>query len=259
MTDDRPDCVELVDLIAPRALDAVERDEAARIDAHLAGCARCTADLDGYRRAIVAMSGSGEPPPPEVWTRVTAAVAARSEPTGSGQITPIRNRPIRRAGRSPWPIRIGAAAAGIAAMTAVTWQSVRVSSLDHSVHRLNSVARQMGELRGPAAALVDPSATRLDLGSTSPDHSSLGHLVLQKSGQAYLIDSRFAGLPATETYQLWSVASGRAVSIALLGRHPGTVAFSVDPTVTPTQYLVTVEPAGGVVEPTSAPVAEAAS
>jgi anti-sigma-K factor RskA len=59
------------------------------------------------------------------------------------------------------------------------------------------------------------------------------------------------------TYQLWSIDDGRAISVGLLGEHPSSVAFTVDPSVAATAYLVTVEPAGGVVAPTSAPVAQA--
>ena len=43
-----------------------------------------------------------------------------------------------------------------------------------------------------------------------------------------------AALPATSTYQLWSVVAGRAISVGVLGAHPATVAFSVDPAVTVT-------------------------
>ena len=83
-------------------------------------------------------------------------------------------------------------------------------------------------------------------------------MVLLPSGASYLVSTGMAALPASSTYQLWSVVAGRAISVGVLGAHPAMVAFSVDAAVTVTTLLVTVEPAGGVVAPTSAPVAHAA-
>lgn len=61
------------------------------------------------------------------------------------------------------------------------------------------------------------------------------------------------------TYQLWSLVDGRAISVELLGDHPATVASTVDPAVAMSAYLLTIEPAGGVVvAPTSAPIGKAA-
>jgi hypothetical protein len=137
-------------------------------------------------------------------------------------------------------------------------QIVRVNHLDHRVNQLSAAAQQSGGFQGLAAALIDPAAKHLTLASTGPESNRLGEVVLLPSGAAYLVSTGMAALPAGSSYQLWSVVAGRAISVGVLGAHPDTVAFSVDAAVTVTAFLVTVEPAGGVVAPTSAPVAHAA-
>jgi hypothetical protein len=138
-------------------------------------------------------------------------------------------------------------------------QTVRVDQLNHRVNQLSAAARQSGGFHGVAAALLDPSARRLALTSTAPNGTGLGELVILPSGSAYLVGSTLPALAPSETYQLWSIVGGRAVSVGLLGTKPRTVAFTVDSSVGARTFLVTVEPAGGVLAPTTAPVARAAA
>jgi len=136
-------------------------------------------------------------------------------------------------------------------------QTARVDHLNHRVDQLSALARQTGGSQGLAAALVDPTARHYALVSTSPGGQPVGQLIILPSGASYLVGSRLPQLGSDRTYQLWSMVEGRAVSVGLLGAHPGTVAFTVDPNVATHAYLVTIERAGGVVAPTGAPVARA--
>ncbi|HEY1733950.1 MAG TPA: zf-HC2 domain-containing protein, partial [Acidimicrobiales bacterium] len=46
---------EIEDILAAYALDAVDATEAATVEAHLAGCPLCRAELDGYRETAAAL------------------------------------------------------------------------------------------------------------------------------------------------------------------------------------------------------------
>jgi anti-sigma-K factor RskA len=79
------------------------------------------------------------------------------------------------------------------------------------------------------------------------------------SGSAYLVNNHLTPLPADQTYQLWGVVGGRAVSLGPLGNQPTTVPFTIDTSATVTAYAVTAERAGGVVVTTHAPVARSST
>jgi anti-sigma-K factor RskA len=132
---------------------------------------------------------------------------------------------------------------------------VQVGRLDH---RLNNVAAATAaqSLTGAARnALLDPTASRVVLDGTAAGGQPAAEVVALRTGAAYLFNDRLPNLPPAETYQLWAMIDGQAISVGLLGTHPTTVAFSLDPRDSTDAFAVTVEPAGGSVAPTRAPVA----
>lgn len=263
MTTPQDDCLSVGDLLGVYALDALDPDEAERVQAHLVTCPRCAQEVEDHRQTIglLAAGGAGEAPA-RVWDSIAATIE------GSSPATEDRRRPMptvlanrRLHDRALWrrSSRWLAAAAAAAAAVVIGAQTVRVDHLDHRVNQLSAAARQSGGFQGVAAALVNPSARHLILTSTRPSGNPVGELVILPSGSAYLVASKIPALPATSTYQLWAVIEGRAISVGVLGSHPGAAAFSIDPGVATSAYLVTVEPAGGVVAPTSTPIAQASA
>lgn len=265
MSGTRDDCATVAELIGAYALDAVDPGEAEFVAAHLAGCPRCTQEYDRHRETAGLLAAAGGPAPEGVWDRIAGAVESDSPPSalprlprllpGSRAPESVRSRRAR----SRWQAsgRLALAAVGAAAVVMIGVQTARVNHLDHQVHQLRTAAGQPGGFQGLAAALIDPTAKHLVLTSTTAAAQPLGQLIILPSGSAYLVGARMATLPTTNTYQLWAVIAGRPISVGLLGAHPTTVAFTVDAGSRTTAYLLTVEPAGGVVAPTSAPVARA--
>jgi anti-sigma-K factor RskA len=80
--------------------------------------------------------------------------------------------------------------------------------------------------------------------------------VVLPDGTAYWVGDDFAVLPAGRTYQLWALASGKVVSLGVLGPDPHDVPFRVEPTMT--LLMVTAEPAGGAPVPTTPVLAQGA-
>ena len=131
--------------------------------------------------------------------------------------------------------------------------------LDQRLDHITATASQQTLTAAGRAALLDPAARRSVL-AASGTHSQpvpvvVASVVVEPSGAAYLFNQRLPDLPVARTYQLWALHGTRAVSIALLGAHPSTVAFRVDPATEAAVLALTVEPAGGSVAPSMAPIA----
>lgn len=259
------ECGPIQDLLGAYALDAVEPEEAALVAEHLRSCVRCSQEVDLHRETIALLAAGGGPAPESVWDRISSSIDADTGAGARADIHPLVPPPAPRLSAkkrtsSRWRNSIVAVGAGIAAGLAVVIgiQAQRVDTLSHKVDQLSAAARQTGGFQGLAAALVDPSAHHFTLTSLTTADRTVGQLVILPSGTSYLVGASLPALRPGRTYQLWSLVGGQAVSVGLLGGHPSTVAFSVDPSVPASAYLVTVEPAGGVVAPTSAPVAKAA-
>src|SRR4030095_5856627 len=106
------------DEIAVYALDGLEPDEQAAIEAHLAGCLVCQAELDAHLATLPRLTPD-EPASPTVWARITESIAAEggevperplleavpypgappTEPAGRGR----RRRPAAPAAAPPPP------------------------------------------------------------------------------------------------------------------------------------------------------------
>jgi hypothetical protein len=73
--------------------------------------------------------------------------------------------------------------------------------------------------------------------------------------RGYLVKDNLRPLPTGGTYQLWALGGPDPISAGVLGRDPGVVAFTVDPSAS--GLAITPEREGGVVAPEHPPVAAA--
>ena len=63
------------DDLAVYAIDALEGDERAAVEAHIAGCAQCQAEVAAYRETL-SMTIDDERPPPWLWDQIAADAQA---------------------------------------------------------------------------------------------------------------------------------------------------------------------------------------
>jgi anti-sigma factor RsiW len=258
---------EASELIASFALDAVEPDESGQIEAHLADCPRCRAELDAHREVAAALGNSVEPLPEGLWSGISSRLPERPDEEtppmprllleefsedGDGRVLrlerPQRFRPTR--GRLA---TIGAVAVAAAAAAAVL--GINLVRADNHVSQLQGV---IGTAAPTAveAALETPGHRVVDLDSAA--HHQLAQFVLVPDGRGYLVSSTLPGLSSQSTYQLWAVIKGQPISIGLLGQSPSQVTFTVNTmegTPGPSRLGITVEPSGGSVVPSSPMVA----
>lgn len=239
---------EAADLLGAYALDAVDLDEASAVRAHVAQCPRCTAELAEHHSVMALWANAGGDAPSELWNRIADALPAPDPSPAPVELASRRRRPPATLSR--W----GAWVAAVAAAAVIVVLGLQVSHLNSRVGQLDAASQRAGLSQAVQAALLDPAATRVTLTSAS-SNTAVAQLVVLPSGNAYLVNDRLPTLGSAQTYQLWGTVGTRVVSLGLLGNHPADVAFRVDPSSQVSVFAVTAEKAGGVTQPTQAPVA----
>ncbi len=233
---------DIEDLLGAFALDAVDDDERDIVEAHLAGCPRCRAEVERHRETAALLAQGGERAPEGVWDRIAEAL---DEAPPALDLAPVARRTIG--------LRVAAATMAVAAAVTLF---VGVALGRHDGHRLDNIdklalAIQEANVNGAAfAALSDPAAEQVKLASA--DGKSSARVVRLPDGTGYLVPGTLAPLPAGRVYQLWAVRADAKISLGVLGASPGVSAFRMTGPVS--AYAVTDEVAGGVATTSNQPV-----
>jgi len=244
-----------LELLPAYAIDALDADERSDLERHLeAGCARCEGELRAWRSDIEALAATVPPIEPSEITRKRILATAAPPPAPSSSAT---------LGRL-------AAAAAVVALLLAGWlfrglrQEVLVMSqrLAASTERLERLESELGSTRTELARL-----RAVDGIAASPQTRLVALAGLVDSGEAFgqaLVDpiGRRAvfyayGLRPTEegkVYQLWFIDDGKPVSAGIFEVDTEGRAMLLVEGVAPPEridaWAVTVEPAGGVPQPT---------
>ena len=249
------------ELLAVFALDAVDSDEQEMIEAHLAECPRCRAELDAHRDVAAALGNSVEQLPEGLWSSIASRLPARPAEEPPPMPTLVREgsapearratsfrtaRPVPRRASRGRLFSVASLAVAVAAVAAVLGVNLvhannQISSLNHAIPASAAAA-----LKVQGHKVVDVESAR---------HVELAQFVVVPGGQGYLVKSNLPTLSSAKTYQLWGVINGRAISLGLLGQDPHGAAFSLGGSSHPSTLGITVEPAGGSVVPTGSMLA----
>jgi anti-sigma factor RsiW len=237
---------DIVELLGAFALDAVDVDERDVIEAHLAGCPRCRAEVEGHRETAALLAHSGERAPEGVWDRIAEALDEAPPAFDLTRLTP------RRPAHRTIPLRVAAVTMAVAAAVTL-FLGVALGRNDDGLGRFDKVADAMEKTlvaNAANAALVNPAAEQVQLAST--DGKLTARVVRLPDGTGYLLPSNLAPLPAGRVYQLWAVRSDAKISLGVLGDRPQVSAFRMNGPVV--AYAVTEEAAGGVAQTQNQPV-----
>jgi len=242
-----------VELLASLALDAVDENERLLIEEHVADCPKCQSELDAMREVAAALGNSVEPLPAHLWSTIANRIyETRDEGVPTLAIVSDDHDPpsIRPRPRSRF-VRVLALPLAVAAVVVAVLAFQLVNANQRAANLQSALADSSSSQ--VAAALQSPGHKVVLLDNSS--HARLAKFVLLPDGRGYLVSSSMPALPTNETYQLWGVINGKAISIGLMGSTPRHVAFTVAGPPDPTLLGITVEPAGGTSRPTSAMVA----
>ncbi len=224
------------ELTAAYALDALDADERAAFEAHLGSCVECREELAalGETAAALAWSVESPAPPPALRERILTAAAAERE-----NVIPL---PVRR----PWLVRSTAAVAAVAACAAVAL-GVWATTLSHSLNSERSA--RAAEVRA-VQIVMDPASTKVAL------RGGDGTLAVDQTGRAVLVVHRLAPAPANKVYEAWVIPPGSKPIRAGIFKGGGSMTMVPLAEMVPKGSVVatTVERAGGVDSPTETPI-----
>ncbi|WP_436792790.1 anti-sigma factor domain-containing protein [Actinospongicola halichondriae] len=238
---------EIAELLGAYALDAVDDDERVAVEAHLAECPRCAAEVADHREVAAMLAYSGAPAPEGVWSKIVDSLEEQPPAldlpgitTPSPPTSGVDELAARRERRERRPLLLGAVAAALLVIGLVAGVAIGANDdpaspdSEFALDSIDAVARRV---------FNDPDAAKVTL--SSPDGEDLSATAaVESDGSGYLLGTSLPALGADETYQLWGVLDGTVVSLGVLGHSPDVVAFHLDPA---TETLaVTIETAGGV-------------
>lgn len=217
------------DVVAAYALGALDAEDRALFEAHLATCARCQSELAEYRQVVTAIgAGTGAEPLPE---SLKARTLARA--TATPQIparAPVRTMPERvtpevRAGRS-WTwfqaaavILIGILGAYVATLRSTV--NVLSGELASASERAETLRKELATLRvehSELAATVDvlgaPDLVRVDLRGTTPAVSATARAYVSLNQGLVFTAANLPALAQGRVYQLWVIPPGAPAPIS---------------------------------------------
>jgi anti-sigma-K factor RskA len=237
---------EIEELLGAYALDAVDTEEAAEVEAHLVDCPRCRAEVAAHREvAALLTSGTSAPVPDGVWDRIAADLGDTPPPV------PIEvafgSRQARRTlGRRPAWVS-GLAAAAVLVVVALMGgvlvsQRAQLSDLEDQVEEASREDPVLELLESPGSQVVSLH---------SEDGVAEARAVVGEDGDSILLAAGLPELERGQTYQLWGLPDGRSsmVSLGVLGSDPTQSEFHVEGGIT--TLAITREPGGGSTQPSS--------
>jgi anti-sigma factor RsiW len=229
--------LDIHELTAGYALDALDPADRAAFEYHLPGCERCQEELASFWDVTSALALGADPARPGAGLRERILAEARAERQTVVPLEPHRRRLVQ-------PVLVSATAIAAAVAIGV---GIYAISLHNQLSDTRSALTAQG--RG-AAVLADPTATTVSLQSGS------GRLVVARGGTAVLVLDDLRAAPAGKTYQAWIVKGQTPVSAGIFQPVDGTAIVPIPQAVPGGAVVaVTVEKAGGAASPTLPPLA----
>jgi anti-sigma-K factor RskA len=256
------------ELLPAYALGALDGDELRELEAHVAsGCAECRRQLALWQGDLEELAASVPPVTPSAHTRQRVLRLAGGH---RAEAVPARPRPLAR-----WAM-LAALAAATALLIAVgsAWRQARLgdelerlgAERDRLAREVSGLDRQLGLARSEAqrmaeslAIIASPGSRSVQLAGLGPAPQASGHaFVSPQRGQAVFYAFDLPAPAPGKAYQLWWIGPGGPVSAGVFDvdeRGTGSVRVEhVAPAGQIQAWAVTVEPAGGVPQPTGAMV-----
>jgi anti-sigma-K factor RskA len=239
---------DIMSLLAPYALHALDETEMHLVEAHVNGCSECADELaDLLDTASMVTLTEVEAPPAQLWNRIENTMRADVQSINEvGNSTPVFDLDAargRRNSRHDTRLSLRSALIGAIAAAAVV-VPITASVISPSTPSIAALAVNAAKAKG---------SQRIELAST--DKKRLGDVIIDATGNGYLRNEALPELPAGKTYQLWTIVDGAPVSAGLLGRSPKISAFSADAKVQ--AVAISIESESGASAP-STPIGVAA-
>jgi anti-sigma-K factor RskA len=237
--------------LALYALDALQGEDRARVDEHLATCAACRRELEQLRgdTALLALSTAGPRPPQRARKRLLDAVALEARVP----------RIVQTSTRGSWWGWLGWAATAAVVVFAISlWRenSALRGGLDSASSQAARSARELEELRRVAAPILEPEAQRVTLvAAKAPPQPQGKAFYLRNRGSLIFLANNMPAPPPQKAYELWLIpASGAPIPAGMFKPDAHGSASVVNPPLPAgteaKAFAVTMENEAGAATPT---------
>jgi anti-sigma-K factor RskA len=245
-------------------LGAFEGDEKLAIESHIAECAPCARKLAEARgrMATLALAAPRVEPSPAVKQRLMAQVRADADAETRSSAAPATSRPPQSPERATglfdrWRAAVLIPAFAVLAIAAVMlWRENR--DLDRQLAALRTSAReqqqQLQEARNLDEMMESPDTVTVALAPQPGMPQGSAHVMYNAKMGMLMYDGEIAPAPAAKSYQLWLVpAAGKPINAGVFNPVGGRAdhwMMKLPQGVEPKMFAVSLEPAGGMPQPT---------
>jgi anti-sigma-K factor RskA len=246
-------CEETKDLLDAYALGAVDRDEAYRLEGHVADCLDCWEELNKSRRtaALLSLSVPIHRAPDHLRRRIMVRAQLEEGRGERRQLLP-RLRPT-------WRSAVGAM--GVVAVGALFFASllqVQVAGLrgdkNDIAQELTAASTQLEQQRQIVAVLSASDSEKISMDSAAlRSQAESVYNWSRDSAAGFIVCNDFPALPPGQVYQVWFTTTGRVEPVATFVPHAdGGCQIPMDMTRVdwrPGGIGISVEPEGGSSRP----------
>jgi anti-sigma-K factor RskA len=238
------------------ALGALEGEEKQALEAHIAGCAACSAKLAEARGRVSLLALSVKPiaPPAAVKSRLMEQVRAESRPAGGR----VESRSPESAGGlfGRWTMAWVAAAAVLAVATGLLWyQNAKdAEKIQQALKDAEATELKIQNAQKLIAILQAPDSVMISMASADSTQVT-GKVCYNARLGKLACSTHLPSAPSDKSYQLWLVpTAGDPLSAGLIA--PNMISTDdmwmadVKAGTSAKAFAVTLEPAGGVPQPT---------
>lgn len=246
------------ELLVAYALGATMGEECARVEAHVAECGACRAELAALQEDAALLGASAhEAPPLTLRARVLDHVSNQPQhaPTSVPLTAPTSIRTRRE--RRPWRTFAMPACAAATVLLAVATgvQSMRVSNLRSDLDSARRAPKQSPSASAPAGAMLAQDTTTIE---TNGQLAKAVAIVGSTNGSStMLLLEQMPQPPIGKSWQVWAIDSdGRMLSMSVMEHGAPVAVLQLPHTKHPIAAIaITLERAGGAKQPTTAPLA----
>jgi anti-sigma-K factor RskA len=247
------------------ALGALPEAEATAVRLHVASCAACSKALAEARghAALLALGVEQETPAPAVKAKLLARIAAE-RPASAGERMVVRQEIPHRV--SWWNWVLAPATALLALLSFALWhENGRLfTELREAQRMAASLEQERVHVQKLVNALAAPETITVKLAGTADAAGASGVVKYNRRTGLVVYMAQLPPLPVEKVYQMWLVpANGAPISAGIFtpagDGKPRVFSAEVPGDTEPKAFAVTVEPAGGVAQPTGAKVLLGAS